>query len=884
MGPRLLICAGESSGDQLAAELLRELHTRQPQVSAVGLGGPALRQAGMDVRIPAEELAVVGLAEVVGKLPTYLRALARVRRILQGGGVDLAVLVDFPDFNLRVASIARGLDIPVVYYVSPQVWAWRRGRLRTIARRVDHMITLLPFEADLYRAEGCPVTHAGHPLVDRVARQRESETEPQADPPLVAILPGSRPSEIRAHWPSFLDAARSVARQLPGARFEVPLAPTLDADLLAVPDDLALSVHDAPAAAVLARARCALVASGTATLEAALCGVPHAVAYRVSPATYLLGRLLVRGVGHVAMPNLVATRGGRAPVSPEFLQRLDPDAMAEPLVRWCRDDGAWRETRAQLRRVVDDLGSDGAAGRAAEAVDRVLSSPRVPPRGLSRRDLLSVAALAVGLLVVRVVLGATHPLHPDECYFWRWSLDPSWGYFDQPPAVAWLIAASRFLLGDTVASVRLPAVLCSVGALVGVYLTAREHTSHGRALAAAGLLLATPLLGVGGLVTTPDAPLSLVWVAFLYAATRSAAPGRGRTPLLDRWVLPWLGLGLLAGLGLLCKLTALLAPLGLGLWWLLRRPRTRVGPFVATACALVVVAPWLAWNASAGFAPFAWELSHGLNPQAGNPASRFAEFLGGQAGVAGPLLLVGAIALWMRALAGRLGPAGRLWTALSLPVFAVFGMASLLAPSAANWPAMAYPAVACGLAVWATRRQLLWIGGTGGALTAIAIVHLLHPLGFIPPRLDPLSDAAGYDDLALDVERALSETASQGIPTDPAIALTSRYQDAAAIAFHTRLPKLTVQDQQGRGRPNQWDLWPPPPIEPSLFVSLGPCADAPCEPIRTHEVVYRGEVVRRYVFYPCIPPTDQRSWRRPGTMLGGESGSRVHGPGAAPAP
>ena len=872
MGARLLICAGESSGDQLAAELLTELRERQPQVSAVGLGGPALRAAGMDVVVPAEELAVVGLAEVVGKLPVFFRTLTRIRRILVAGDIDLVMLVDFPDFNLRVASIARGLGIPVAYYVSPQVWAWRRGRLRTISRRVDHMITLLPFEADLYRAEGCPVTHAGHPLIDRVAQilDIEPEIEPGIDSeiepsPLIALLPGSRPSEIRAHWPAFVETARVVSDRLPGVRFEVPLAPTLEAGLLPVPDDLDLRVVGEPAARVLARARCALVASGTATLEAALCGTPHAVAYRVKPTTYYIGRVLVRGVRHIAMSNLIATREGCDPVAPEFLQELDPSAMAAPLVRWCEDEGARRDAADRMQQVTEALGGGGAAGRAADVVAGMLGGAKPPGRGISRSDLAAVAVLALVLLITRVVLGLTQPLHPDECYFWRWSLDPAWGYFDQPPAVAWLIAAARFLLGDTVTGVRLPAALCTVAAMVGVYLTAREHTGHGRSLAAAGLLLATPLVGVAGLVTTPDAPLSLAWVAFLYAATRAAAPGRGRTPPADRWLAPWVGLGLLAGLGLLCKLTALLAPLGFILWWLLRRPRNVGGVVAAVVCGLVVAAPWLAWNASTGFAPFVWELSHGLHPQSGNPATRFLAFVGGQAGVAGPLLLVGACVFWGRSLMGRLGAAGRVWTGLSLPVFGVFGLASLLAPSAANWPAMAYPAVACGIAVWATRRQLLWIGGTGGAMTLVAVVHLIHPLSFVPPKLDPLKDTAGYGELALVIEEELAEISQQGIPSDDGIALTSRYQDAAAISFHVRFPE-TIRDQQGRGRPNQWDLWPPPPHEPSLFVSLGKCADAPCEPSRTHEVVYRGEVVRRYVLYRCIPPTDERTWRRPDTL------------------
>ncbi len=866
MSARILISAGEASGDLLAAELLAELRALRPDVTAVGIGGDALREQGMEVLVPAAELAVVGLTEVLGKLPVVLGALGAVKRRLRSGDVDLVVLVDFPDFNLRVASMAGALGIPVVYYVSPQVWAWRRGRLRTIARRADHMLTLLPFEPALYEAEGLPVTHVGHPLVDRV----DAVDARRADD-VVALLPGSRPSEVRALWPAFVETARQVAQQSAGVRFCVARAPTVPRDMLEVPDDLTIDVVDEPAAAVLKGARCALVASGTATLEAALCGTPHAVAYRVSGTTWVLGRLLVRGVGHAALSNLVAGADeGRGAVAPEFLQHLEPAQMARPLVRWLTDAAAWSETHEQLVDVRRRTGEPGAAARAAAAVHGVLERPPAKTPAVSTGQALQVAALAVVLLVIRLVLSAFADLHPDEAYFWRWSGELAWGYFDQPPMVAWLIAASRALLGDLFGggafAVRLPASVCSVGAMALVYATAREHTTHGRALAAAGLVLATPLVFVGGVVTTPDAPLSLAWAAFLYAATRAAAPRDGRNPPADRWRLPWVVLGVIAALGLLSKLTMLLAPLGLALWWLLRSRRWLAGPAVATAVALVLLAPWLAWNLDHGFAPFVWEMSHGLSPQGGNPAIRLAEFLGGQAGLVGPVLIVAAAVFWARALWRRDNPVAMLWTALSLPVLAAFGLASLSAPSAANWPAMAYPAVACGLALTASWRTLAACLVTGGLLAAVATAHVIHPLPWVPPRLDPLADTAGYGELAHATEVQVFLIQQEGVPSDDSLVLFSRYQDAAAVSFHYIHPHL-VGDQPGRGRPNQWDLWPPPDRKVDLFVSLGPCADAPCAPVHTHEVEYRGEVVRRYVFYRCLPPIDETPWRRPDTQL-----------------
>ncbi len=873
---RLLISAGEASGDLLAAELLEQLQDDGDPVEAFGVGGPALRAAGMDVRVDAASLAVVGLAEAVGRVPAALAALRRLDRALAREPVDAVVLVDAPDFNIPLARRAAARGVPVIYYVSPQVWAWRRGRLRALARHVDRVLTLLPFEPALYQAEGVPVTHVGHPLVDRVA-PHVAAREPAGD--VVALLPGSREGEIGALWPVFVETARRVAREVPGVRFVVPRAPTVEPALLPVPDDVPIEVTDGPAGRELAGATCALVASGTATLEAALCGTPHAVAYRVHPATYRLGRALVRGVRHVALSNLVATGGpgeapAGAPVAPEFLQELDPEAIARPLVAWLRDDALRGEVRAQLERVREAIGPGGAAARAAAAVREELASREgVHPAAeraaggvpaVSPREGWVLAGLAVALVAARLALTLPYAPHPDEAYFWRWSLDPAWGYFDQPPMVAWCLAAARALLGDTALAIRLPAALCTAGAAALVYLAAREHAPPGRAWWAPALLLVTPLVAVGGLLTTPDAPLSLAWAGFLYAATRAAAPRRGRAPPADRWLAPWIGLGLLLGLGLLSKLTMGLAAAGLGLWWLLRRPRPWRGPLAAAATAAAVTAPWWVWNATHGFAPFAWEMSHGLSPQQGSPWLRLGEFLGQQAGLAGPLLVVAAVVLADRLLLRRRGaPHERLWGALSLTVLAAFGVASLAARSNGNWAAMAYPALACWIAVsakpWLRVSSLV----TSGALGALAVAHVIQPLPFVPPSLDPLADTAGYDELAAEVERELARKPAG------TLAVASRYQDAAALAFALDDPRRVV-DQPGRGRPNQWDLWDLeepviPPGTPVVYVSLGPARGIRCEPRRWVDLEYRHETVRNYVFYSCLPPEDDAPWRRPGT-------------------
>jgi len=857
----LLIVAGEASGDLLAAELLRELQGQDGTTTAVGAGGPALRAAGMSIEVPAEELAVVGLHEALSKVPVVLRALKRIGKLLDSGTIDQAVLVDLPDVNLPVARMAAARGIPVTYYVSPQVWAWRRGRLRTMARRVDQVLTLLPFEPELYRREGVAVAHVGHPLVERVA----GELAGGEPPPLedreasLVLLPGSRASEVQALWQPFLETARRVQREAPGTRLIVVRAPTLPADSLPLPDDLSVEVSEEPAARVIIRARCALVASGSATLECALCGTPHVVAYRVHPLTWGLGRLLVRGVEHIGLSNLIATgEPGGEPVAPEHLQQLDPQEMAAPIVGWMNQPRVWNETRRGLDRVRGLAGERGAPARAAAAVRRLLDEPPVKVPAVGARELGIVLAAAAALFVIRLVLAMTQPIHPDEAYFWRWSLAPAWGYFDQPPAVAWLIGAARALAGDTVMAVRGVAALCTAAAAVLVYLTVREHAGPRRAWAAPALLLAMPLVAVGGLVTTPDAPLMLAWAAFLYLATRAAAPRWRRAPPGDRWLAPWCLLGLVAGLGMLSKLTMVLAPAGLALWWLLRKPRPVAGPLLAAGLALGLMTPWLAWNAQIGFTPFTWEMSHGLHPQSGNAGLRLAEFLAAQAGMAGPLLL-GAMA-WFWVWGWRGEPHERLWTALSLPVLVGFGLASLAAPSNANWPAMAYPAAVCGLVVVSSTR-LLWAAGlSSAALAAVGLVHLIVPLPVVPPAADPLADMAGYDSLAIAMAEELDGM-------DPGtVVYCSRYQDAAALSFAAG-KDAPVFDRAGRGRPNQWDLWTEPAGDEALFISLNAAPDMDCAPTRTVGVEYRGEVVRTYVFYPCAPDKQEHAWKRPGRIF-----------------
>lgn len=324
MAASVMIVAGEASGDQYAARLARRLHARMPDLDLFGMGGDAMRGAGVELLVDSTELAVVGLVEVARHYPRLKGALDRLRAALRARRPDLLVLVDYPDFNLRLARTAKALGIPVLYYVSPQVWAWRRGRVKTIAQRVDHMAVIFPFEVEIYRAAGVPVTFTGHPLLEttRPTRPRaETLRHWGLDPDrrTVALLPGSRHSEIQRLLRPALDAARLLHERDRELQFILPLAPGLDAELIAprlMAAGLPLALARDDTVNAVAASEAALTASGTATLVVGLLEVPLVIYYKVAWPTYLLGRLLVRGVRHIGMVNVLA---GRA-IAPEFIQ------------------------------------------------------------------------------------------------------------------------------------------------------------------------------------------------------------------------------------------------------------------------------------------------------------------------------------------------------------------------------------------------------------------------------------------------------------------------------------------------------------------------------------------------------------------------------------
>jgi lipid-A-disaccharide synthase len=332
-----------------------------PQARFYGVGGEALAAQGVRILCPSSELAVVGLGEVAARLPAVWRALKAIGRFIKRERPRLAILVDFPDFNFWVARLARFFRVPVMYYISPQVWAWRTYRVRTLARLVDRLVVIFPFEAEFYRKRGVPVEYVGHPLVETLGPlkpRRELLAGWGLDPErlTIALLPGSRASEIRAHLPLMLAGAELLQKSLPECQFVLPCASTAPVKLI---HSLAGNFTGTLA---LVAAHLAVVASGTATLEAALAGTPTIIVYRVSPLSYEVGRRLIR-VEHIGMANLLAEER----LFSELIQdNFTPEALAKEVLALVHDAGRLERMRRGLARIIAGLGGPGASRRAAK--------------------------------------------------------------------------------------------------------------------------------------------------------------------------------------------------------------------------------------------------------------------------------------------------------------------------------------------------------------------------------------------------------------------------------------------------------------------------------------------------------------------------------------
>jgi lipid-A-disaccharide synthase len=405
--PTIFISAGEASGELYGAQLASLLRQKLPQAEMMGMGGERMRAAGVECIVRAEDMAVMGFTEVVEHLPRIYGEFRKLRRAIRERRPQVAVLIDFPDFHFRLFREFHRLGIPVIYFVSPQLWAWKKHRIKQVQKYVSRMLVIFPFEEQFYRDRGVNAEFVGHPLAElplpSISREEFARAN-SLDPAKtwIALLPGSRMREIRDHLPTMLEAAVKLARHNPAQRFEflIPVAPTLNSNqrgrvvtMIAAPKGLlafrfisgkraegaatSAASGDTAARQALFHARASVVASGTATVEAALIGNPFVVVYRVSPLTYAIAKRVV-SVPHVAMANLIAGRR----VVPELIQH---DFTAQNIVEHLQPllpDGPSRESMIQGLTVVREalsahprsVGHEGAIHRLTAAVIQELET------------------------------------------------------------------------------------------------------------------------------------------------------------------------------------------------------------------------------------------------------------------------------------------------------------------------------------------------------------------------------------------------------------------------------------------------------------------------------------------------------------------------------
>lgn len=380
--PHIFLSCGEASGDRYGAALLAALRERLPELRATALGGPALAQAGAELIASSEDIAVMGFGEVATHLAAILRARRRIWRHLRDGGVDLVVPIDFPGFNLRLAAQARRRGVRVFYIVPPQLWAWGAWRLRGMRRSVDLLGTILPFEPEWFASRGVPTVHLGHPLMEDYAefpfgascREREDRLQDSRQPVTLGLLPGSRLQEIERLLPAMRIAAGVIQSWLGRRRVRlvVSKAPGRHGRRLSDLAGAEARISDEPLPLLLRRLDLALVCSGTASLEAALAGVPHVVAYRTSDLNYAVARRLVH-VPYIGLSNLILERQ----LVPEHVQQdADPLHLAGSLLGFLNASGRRREYYRGCRELRRRCGGAGAWRRAARAGAEMLPQSR----------------------------------------------------------------------------------------------------------------------------------------------------------------------------------------------------------------------------------------------------------------------------------------------------------------------------------------------------------------------------------------------------------------------------------------------------------------------------------------------------------------------------
>jgi lipid-A-disaccharide synthase len=364
--PKILLCCGEASGDLHASVLVREILRRIPHAEIVCMGGDRTAQAGAEVRFHIDRYAVMGFSDVLANLGRFIRLERRLKRILRDG-VDLFVPVDYPGLNLRLAAYARKRGIPVLYFISPQIWAWGRNRIHKIGRSVERMVVILPFEEEIYRREGIPVDYVGHPFVE----------DHELPPPLpaeeregIGLLPGSRPQEVRRILPLLLAAAQYITERRRGSRFVIGRNPSVPLEIYRralIRFKLNIRIDD-DAVDVMRRSRLLLAASGTATLQGALLGTPLVIVYHVSAFNYLLAKRLVT-IQNIGLVNIILGRT----VCPEFIQNeAKPERIGGAALEIIEDAAVSKRMLDQFLMLQKMLSGGGGCRRVAEIVQELM--------------------------------------------------------------------------------------------------------------------------------------------------------------------------------------------------------------------------------------------------------------------------------------------------------------------------------------------------------------------------------------------------------------------------------------------------------------------------------------------------------------------------------
>ena len=399
---KVMIIAGEASGDLHGANLIKALKKKAPALEYFGIGGHRLKGAGVSILINSDELSVVGITEVFAKLPKIYQAITIIKRSLRKIRPDLLILIDFPEFNLHLAASAKRLSIPVLFYISPQIWAWRSGRVKKIKHRVDHMAVILPFEEPFYQQHNIPVSFVGHPLMDELTDEDllqifQPYSNLNSEQKIISLFPGSRTKEVSLHLPIMIQSAILLREKLPNLRFIISCAPSIKATQLErilsayrQKDFFEIVNEDAPT--IFKKSQLALAKSGTVTLEAAIYATPCIIIYKVSPLSYHLGRYLIR-VKYIGLANLISDRE----IFPELIQtKASPKLIAETAEHMLTETHGFENLQAELLEIRKKLGKPGASDRVAElALDLMngKSSGRFPAIEPVTQDLKSVTTV-----------------------------------------------------------------------------------------------------------------------------------------------------------------------------------------------------------------------------------------------------------------------------------------------------------------------------------------------------------------------------------------------------------------------------------------------------------------------------------------------------------